>query len=324
MEFKVFKSKKLNGDKNKLFLAQPTMMFKSLSPSESYMIAKHIVKDDDVVRPDRIAVEHYGTTDGLDIILKFNGVSDPFSLNPGETLWIPIDTISYYKLESPTAFEENPIKKQFIDTKRLSKTDQRRLEALKKKYNKEALLPPNVIPLGKKTYQFDGTNVRLGMHVQTDDVVNSILSDIREGELSTNTIDLNDEDVLVINTSDDLNSTSNGNGTTNSGAGADGNGNTNSNDTSNADNDSNGSNISLYEDALIKNSGNYIKSSGSGTGPIGGAGSMGGAGLNGSGSGKSDKADILGGNIPDGSGPISTGNNTSGGGTDGSDSPCSK
>ena len=208
MEFKVFKSKKLNGDKNKLFLAQPTMMFKSLSPSESYMIAKHIVKDDDVVRPDRVAVEHYGTTDGLDIILKFNGISDPFSLSPGETLWIPIDTISYYKLESPTAFEENPIKKQFIDTKRLSKTDQRRLEALKKKYNKEALLPPNVIPLGKKTYQFDGTNVRLGMHVQTDDVVNSILSDIREGELSTNTIDLNDEDVLVINTSDDLNSTS--------------------------------------------------------------------------------------------------------------------
>ena len=300
MEFKVFKSKKLNGDKNKLFLAQPTMMFKSLSPSESYMIAKHIVKDDDVVRPDRVAVEHYGTTDGLDIILKFNGISDPFSLNPGETLWIPIDTISYYKLESPTAFEENPIKKQFIDTKRLSKTDQRRLEALKKKYNKEALLPPNVIPLGKKTYQFDGTNVRLGMHVQTDDVVNSILSDIREGELSTNTIDLNDEDVLVINTSDDLNSTSNGNGTTN------------------GDDNSDGSNTSLYEDALIKNSGNYIKSSGSGTGSIGGAG------LNGSGSGKSDKADILGGNIPDGSGPISTGNNTSGGGADISDSPCSK
>ena len=278
MEFKVFKSKKLNGDKNKLFLAQPTMMFKSLSPSESYMIAKHIVKDDDVVRPDRVAVEHYGTTDGLDIILKFNGISDPFSLSPGETLWIPIDTISYYKLESPTAFEENPIKKQFIDTKRLSKTDQRRLEALKKKYNKEALLPPNVIPLGKKTYQFDGTNVRLGMHVQTDDVVNSILSDIREGELSTNTIDLNDEDVLVINTSDDLNSTSNGNGTTN------------------GDDNSDGSNTSLYEDALIKNSGNYIKSSGSG------AGSIGGAGLNGSGSGKSDKADILGGNIPDGFG----------------------
>ena len=300
MEFKVFKSKKLNGDKNKLFLAQPTMMFKSLSPSESYMIAKHIVKDDDVVRPDRVAVEHYGTTEGLDIILKFNGISDPFSLNPGETLWIPIDTISYYKLESPAAFEENPIKKQFIDTKRLSKTDQRRLEALKKKYNKEALLPPNVIPLGKKTYQFDGTNVRLGMHVQTDDVVNSILSDIREGELSTNTIDLNDEDVLVINTSDDLNNTSNGNGTTN------------------GDDNSNGSNTSLYEDALIKNSGNYIKSSGSG------AGSIGGAGLNGSGSGKSDKADILGGNIPDGSGPISTGNNTSGGGADSSDSPCSK
>ena len=77
----------------------------------------------------------------------------------------------------------------------------------------------------------------------------------------------------------------------------------------------------MYEDALIKNSGNYIKSSGSGAGGAGGSGS---SGLNGNGSDKSDKADILGGNIPDGSGPVSTGNNTSGGGTDSSDSPCSK
>ena len=84
MEFKIFVNKKVGEDK--LFLAQPTMLFGSLNHEDYLMIAKHIVKDDDLVRPDRISTEHYGTTSGLDIILKFNGISDPFSINIGEEL----------------------------------------------------------------------------------------------------------------------------------------------------------------------------------------------------------------------------------------------
>ena len=53
MEFKIFVNKKI-GD-GKLFLAQPTMLFGSLNPEDYVMVAKHIVKDDDLVRPDRIA-----------------------------------------------------------------------------------------------------------------------------------------------------------------------------------------------------------------------------------------------------------------------------
>lgn len=183
MDFKIFKSKKLSADKTKLLLAQPTMLFRTLDPTQYQLVAKHIVREDEVVRPDLIAAEYYNSTSGLDIILKFNGISDPFSIMPGETIYIPMDTIPYYKLESPAMYEENPIKAQFIDTKRLSKTDQRRLEALKKKYNKETLLPPNVIPVGKKNYEFDGTNVRLGMHSQTDPVTATILNDIANEDI---------------------------------------------------------------------------------------------------------------------------------------------
>lgn len=183
MDFKIFKNKKTDANKSKLMLAQPTMLFRTLDPSEYQLVAVHTVKEDEVARPDLIAVEHYGSNAGLDIILKFNGVSDPFSIMPGEKLYIPMETIPYYKLESPEMFENNPIKNQFIDTKRLSKTDQRRLEALKKKYNKETLLPPNVIPVGKKNYEFDGTNVRLGMHAQTDAVVDSVLKDIAKDDV---------------------------------------------------------------------------------------------------------------------------------------------
>ena len=198
MDFKIFKNKKTDAAKSKLMLAQPTMLFRTLDPSEYQLVAVHIVKDDEIARPDLIAVQHYGSNSGLDIILKFNGVSDPFSIMPGEKLYIPLETIPYYKLESPEMFENNPIKNQFIDTKRLSKTDQRRLEALKKKYNKETLLPPNVIPVGKKNYEFDGTNVRLGMHPQTDPVVDAVIRDIAEEDIKV--IKLAEPDVVVTNT----------------------------------------------------------------------------------------------------------------------------
>ena len=287
MQFKIFKNKKLSSAKDKLYLAQPTMLFRSLNPDDYLMLAKHTVSDDDVVRPDRIAVNHYGTNDGLDIILKFNGISDPFAISPGDTIWIPMDTIPYYKLESPAMFEDNPIKNQFIDTKRLSKTDQRRLEALKKKYNKETLLPPNVIPVGKKNYEFDGTNVRLGMHAQTDPVVKSILSDISNSgeDVAVKTI----EAELIIDTTDNS-QVENTPVETNVGSGK------------------------VYEEALVKNSGKVIKSSGKSSGS--GSGSGNGPG----GAGKLDTADSIGGNKPDGSAPKPSDNNP----TNNPDSPCAK
>lgn len=199
MNFKIFKNKKLNTEGDKINLAQPTMLFRSLDPNEYVMVAKHTVSNDDIVRPDLIAVKHYNSTSGLDIILKFNGISDPFSIMPGETLWIPIDSIPYYKLETPAMYEDNPIKNQFIQSKRLSTTDKRRLEALKIKYNKENLLPPNVIPVGRKNYEFDGTNVRLGMHPQTDDVVASIMKDINSDIMAMSMDTAND---LVIDVTD--------------------------------------------------------------------------------------------------------------------------
>ena len=322
MEFKIFKNKKISKDGDKLYLAQPTMLFSSLDPSDYLMLAQHIVKDDDIVRPDRISMEHYGTVTDLDIILKFNGISDPFSMLPGETLWIPVDTIPYFKLESPEMYEDNPIKNQFIQTKRLSKTDQRRVEALKKKYNKESLLPPNVIPVGKKNYEFDGTDVRLGMHVQTDPVVNSILSDIKNSNndssllSSNNSVDDTSNDSLIIDTSDNsLARDFTDNGNTGSGNTGD-----NSNGQNSLNNDNLGFNNSgagrLYDNLLVKNSGKFNKSNSNRSSGTGG-GTGGGTGF------KNDRADALGGNKPDGSAPLPKGNNPTSNSSD-SDSPCSK
>lgn len=284
MDFKIFRNKKTSTDNNKVLLAQPTMLFKSLDPNEYIMVAVHIVQDDDIVRPDRIAVKHYGSTAGLDIILKFNAISDPFSINPGETIYVPIDTIPYYKLESPQMHEDNPIKNQFIKTKRLSKTDQRRLEALKLKYNKENLLPPNVIPLGRKNYEFDGTDVRLGMQAQTDAVVNSIMKDINSSD--GNGSGEESEEVVI--------SISDGNGGTGSGRGS-------------------GSGSGVDYDKELDNNSNDNNGNNQGSGGTGSTGS------NDDGT-KTDEADDLGGNEGDGTSPGNSDDNP----TNNPDAPCSK
>ena len=164
----------------KLFLTQPTMLFTNKAAQTG--VREHIVREDEVTRPDLIALEYYGDQSKTDIILKYNGISDPFSLQPGDVLEIPSSGIAFHKLERPEGEEDNPIKNQFLQGKRLSKKDDRRIEALKKKYNKDVLLPPNVIPIGNKNYKFDKGLVTFGAQAQNaevnDPVVRDVLQDI--------------------------------------------------------------------------------------------------------------------------------------------------
>jgi len=167
-------------DAIKYHLAQPTMLFTNRYGDNS--VYEHVVKEDEIARPDLIALEYYGDQSKTDIILKWNGISDPFSMQPGDVLEIPSSGVPFHTLERPGITEDNPIKNQFLQDKRLPKKDDRRLDALKKKYNKEALLPPNVIPFGKKNYKFDKGQVIFGAQAQNaevnDPVVNKILDDI--------------------------------------------------------------------------------------------------------------------------------------------------
>ena len=119
------------------------------------------------------------------------------------------------------------------------------------------------------------------MHAQTDPVVKSILSDIsNSGE---DVAIKNVEAELIIDTTDNS-QVENTPVETNVGSGK------------------------VYEEALVKNSGKVIKSSGSGSGNGPG------------GAGKLDTADSIGGNKPDGSAPKPSDNNP----TNNPDSPCAK
>jgi hypothetical protein len=166
MELKSLLHKATDGIK--LLLAQPTMMFNYYDRKEDFIYKKHIVTADEAGRPDLITIDYMGAQSSIDIILKFNGISDPFSIAEGDELLIPFDGIAYFMLDRPSVVDDNMIKQLYMDTKRMPKKDAARMEVLKKKYNKEALLPPNVIPAGQKAYQFlPNGEVQFGAVAQT-------------------------------------------------------------------------------------------------------------------------------------------------------------
>jgi hypothetical protein len=136
----------------------------------------HYVTQDQVMRPDLISFLYYGTPEYIDIILKANGISNPFSIKEGMFLMIPEQTtvMAQYK----------PIKKslkprtQFQDKKRITPTDKKRLEFLAKKSSSKnngssENLPPNMLKTDQKSKVVKDNLILLGanMNIKKDDVV---------------------------------------------------------------------------------------------------------------------------------------------------------
>jgi len=157
----------------KLILVQPTLLFldriQDITP-----VKEHVVKPFEESRPDLIALKYYGDQSKTDQILKFNGISDPFSIQEGEVIMIPPKDISVKRMERLKKKEDNGVRQQFVDTKRLSQRDQNRLESLKKKYGADEMLPPNVLKTGKRSFRITPGKITFGQQVQIDPVVKEV------------------------------------------------------------------------------------------------------------------------------------------------------
>jgi len=164
MELKSLLNKIIEG--GRLILTQPTMLF--IDKEEIGIMNEHYVTELESGRPDLICLDYYGTEDMLDYLLKFNGISDPFSINEGDLLKIPHRGDSNFKkLERPQDEEQNVVRQEFLDTKRMTPKDQKRIAFLKKKYGVKEVLPPNVLKSGQKTYKFTDEGTIMGMEAMT-------------------------------------------------------------------------------------------------------------------------------------------------------------
>lgn len=157
MQFNTLNNKKIVDGRYKF--TKPTLVFLETTDT----IAEHTVNEDQVGRIDLISLLYYNSADYCDYILKWNGISNPFSIKFGDVLKIPnnraaLKVIKEVKVLNST--NEPSIRDQFINTKRLPVKDAKRIEYLQRKAAQKPngakqILPPNILKEGD-------TNIKIG------------------------------------------------------------------------------------------------------------------------------------------------------------------
>ena len=129
------------------------------------VITEHEVTENEICRIDLISLEYYNDANFVDYILKFNGISNPFAIDAGDVLLIPNNisvATKFLPFKVINANEDKlSIRDQFINTKRLSQKDAKRIEYLQRKANlkingSSEVLPPNI----RKSD--DAPNIKIG------------------------------------------------------------------------------------------------------------------------------------------------------------------
>lgn len=154
MDFESINNKKIvNG---KLRMTEPYILFSDGIST----IAKHVVKEDEVGRIDIISRRYFNGDLPSEVILKYNNISNPFSIDEGDVILIPeygpaLKKWNTIKEIDDINIEIDNIRGQFLDTKRLSKPDAARVEYLQRKAaqlknGSKQILPPNILKSGEE------------------------------------------------------------------------------------------------------------------------------------------------------------------------------
>lgn len=160
------KTKKVNGLEI-LDLTEPTLLpdFTSVN----FVIKNFVLVTDELeMRPDLIAKLALGSQDLVDVLLKCNQISNPFSIKAGDILVIPdLDRFNEFyktpKLDEKTIEETKSL---FIDPDKASKVDKNRVERLgniakTKKNGSKQITTPNVLKSGSTNIKKSKGNIKL-------------------------------------------------------------------------------------------------------------------------------------------------------------------
>lgn len=160
MQSAILERKRIVKDKDgRVFIDLTSKSLSYLSQGET--INAFYVGSDMKMRPDLISHAAYGNTDNYDIILKYNGISNPFSVDENDLILIPNLEFMINSMDDPTENNDSEdIRNQYIDSNKTSKIDPKKIaydEAIKKlrkstkggKFNSYQL-PPNLADPGDK------------------------------------------------------------------------------------------------------------------------------------------------------------------------------
>ena len=147
---------------------------------DPYIIGVYAVNEQSEMRPDIAAKSAYGTSDFWDILLKYNGISNPFSLCKEDRLLVPsIDDMEQNLAPSGSKNQAAQIvREQYIDVSKKAKIDSRlaniemkRREAQRKKAENSGAvvsvsnLPPNIAEEGDREIIIKGGKIQFGPNI---------------------------------------------------------------------------------------------------------------------------------------------------------------
>lgn len=133
-----------------------------------------LIEERHLCRPDLICFEGYGNLNHIDAILKFNQITNPFSMELYDVIVFPSTKSinSFYRKDKKTKEIVKDTKSFFIDPSRASEKDKNRIEQLKKIANKRKNRtsepkPTNLLRPGEKPFFADGNNLIFAPSIST-------------------------------------------------------------------------------------------------------------------------------------------------------------
>lgn len=174
MQSKILENKKLIKKDGVLFVDLTTTSVRY--KQSGTVIDAFYIGEDMVMRIDSASYAAYGNTDNYDILCKYNGISNPFSLDVGQLLKIPDLSFMLNSIENPSqATVADEVRNQYIDSNKKSTIDPNKLQYDKiiqnagnimgvqfSQYN----LPPNMAAPGESEAKItDDGVVYLGAYV---------------------------------------------------------------------------------------------------------------------------------------------------------------
>jgi hypothetical protein len=146
---------------------------------DPYIIGIYAVNEKTEMRPDIASKSAYGVDNFWDLILKYNGISNPFSLCKDDRLFVPsLDDMRENLAPSGSSNQiAREVREQFIDVSKKAKNDPRlaeiekkRREAQKKKAENIGVasvnnLPPNIAEEGDREIIIKGGKVQFGPNI---------------------------------------------------------------------------------------------------------------------------------------------------------------
>lgn len=133
-----------------------------------------LVLPEEAMRPDRLAERVYGNSERWDALLKFNGVSNPFSLDSDTLLLAPADIVFNKMISPPRVIPEKGNDRGKTNSeatvKPKTKKDQKRLDSLKQRVKE--ITPPNVNMTGESNIKIVNGKVIFGSNISNNESLN--------------------------------------------------------------------------------------------------------------------------------------------------------